>query len=105
GTLIRTELQQPRERFQHLHRDPDIAALLQPGVPGHAHADQFCHLLAPQPRCPPPGPSGQAELCWEDTSSMRSEEVGEFRPPLRLRRIPLCHTAILRVTWYWLILG
>ena len=76
-----------------------VAESGQPSVPGHAHANQCCHVVA-QPRRPPLDPSGYAELCREDAGPMRSEEVGEFRSPLRLCWILLCHTASLRVLWY-----
>ncbi len=53
--LVRIEQQRPRDRVQHLRRGVDVAALLQPGVPGDADAGERGDLLAAQAGRTAPG--------------------------------------------------
>ena len=77
GALGRRELQRPRHRRQRLRRGRDVAALLQPGVPGDAEAAALRHLLAPQAGRAAALAGRQAEAGGRQARAMGTQELAQ----------------------------
>ena len=73
------------ERLEHVERGAHVAALLEPRVPGGAHARELRDLLAPQARCAAPAAARQPHVLGLECSPALAQEVGE----LLARRSPL----------------
>ena len=56
------EAQDAGERVEHLRRRLDVAALLEPRVPGQPDPGELGDLLAPQARRAPPAVRGKADV-------------------------------------------
>jgi hypothetical protein len=69
------------QRVEHLHARVDLAALLQPRVPGDADARKQRQLLAAQPGRAPPRPAGHAEVLGRQLRPPGSQELAQFLAP------------------------
>src|SRR5262249_35882491 len=65
--------------FQEMRRDLDVAALLEPRVPGDADPGELRDLLAPQPRSAAARSGDQADVERGHAGAPPLEEVGEVR--------------------------
>ena len=78
-----------RDGVEHLLRRVDVAALLEPRVPGHADARELRDLLAPQARRPAPSARGQADVARVDALPPAAQERAERVAPQRRRGLGL----------------
>ncbi len=77
-TLGLGQAQHPADRVEHLGRDLDVAALLEPGVPGHADPGQHGDLLTPQTRCPAPAHRRHADVTGREPRPAGAQKVAEL---------------------------
>jgi hypothetical protein len=75
------EPERPGQRVEHLHARVDLAALLQPRVPGDADARQQRQLLTAQPGRAPPRPAGQAEVLRRQLRPSGAQELAQLLAP------------------------
>jgi hypothetical protein len=75
---VPVELQGPRDRVQDLRGRVDVAALLEPRVPGDADACELRDLLAPQARGTPTPREAQSDVLGPDTLASAAEERREL---------------------------
>jgi hypothetical protein len=75
------EPERPGQRVEHLHARVDLAALLQPRVPGDADTRQQRQFLAAQPGRAPPRPARQAEVLGRQLRPPGLEELAQFLSP------------------------
>ena len=75
---MRVEPQGAGDRFEYLLGGIDVAALLQPGVPGHPDPGELSDLLAAQTRRAPPPGLWQADLFGRDALTTAAQERGQF---------------------------
>ena len=76
--LVRVEQQRPRDRVEHLRGGVDVAALLEPGVPGHADPGERGDLLAAQAGRAAPRGRRQADLLGRDPLAPAAQEAGQL---------------------------
>ena len=94
--LGRVEQQGARHRAEHLGAGVDLAALLQPRVPGHPDAGQLRDLLPAQAGGAAPDAGREPGLLGADPLAPAAQEGGEFGPPLLpVGRGHHAHTPIL----------
>ena len=84
ASLDRFQLQDAGDGAQHLRRDADVAALLQPRVPGDAHAGQLGHLLPAQAGRAAAEAVGEADGRRADAGPPVAEEAGQLGQPVGL---------------------
>ena len=82
GALRGAELEGAREPRKRRRRHGDVAALLEPGVPGHAQSAELGGFLAPQPGRATPAARGQPERPGRELLPLRPDEIAE--PPFAL---------------------
>jgi hypothetical protein len=75
------EPERPGQRVEHLHARVDLAALLQPRVPGDADTRQQRQFLAAQPGRAPPRPARQAEVLGRQLRPPGAQELAQFLAP------------------------
>ena len=78
--LLRVEKQRPRDRVEHLHGRVDVAALLEPRVPGDADPGELCHLFAAETGRAAPPRRTQAHLLGRDPLPAAAQERGQLAP-------------------------
>src|SRR4051812_5879454 len=78
--LVRVEGQRARDRVEHLLRDADVAALLEPRVPGHPDAGECRDLFAAQSRRTAATARRQADLLGRDPFPPAAQEPGQLAP-------------------------
>ena len=82
--LTYVEEQRARNRIEHLRRRVDVAALLEPRVPRHAHAGELRHelrhLLAAKTGCAPPPGRPQPDLLGRDPLATGAQERSQLVP-------------------------
>src|SRR4051794_25070761 len=78
--LVRVEAQRAGDRVEHLLGDADVAALLEPGVPGHADARERRDLFPAQPRRTATTARRQADLLGRDPLPPTAQEPGQLAP-------------------------
>ena len=64
-------------------RGPDVAALLEPRVPGGAHAGELRDLLAAQPGRAPAAAVRQADVLGLQAGAALAQEIRELVAPTR----------------------
>src|SRR5690606_30445550 len=79
-TFGRIELQGPGQVLQERSGNADLAALLEPGVPGQPDPGQRGHLFAPKPGGTPAPARGEPDLLGRDALAPTAQEVGQLRP-------------------------
>jgi len=79
--LVRVEPQRPRDRIQDLRRGVDVAALLEPCVPGDADPGELGDLLPAEPRRAASSRRSQSDLLRSDALAATPEERGELLAP------------------------
>jgi hypothetical protein len=67
--FLRIQLQDGREAFQNLIRNLNVPALLKPGVPGNAHANQLGKLFSSEATRSSSLKRRQTKLFWMQTST------------------------------------
>src|SRR4051812_12064336 len=72
------QLQTPREPIEKVIGDLDIAALLEPCVPGQPDARQSGDFLAAQPLGPPPPGGRKSEIGGRRALAAEPHELGQF---------------------------
>ena len=78
GVLVLVEAQRARDGLQDLLGRVDVAALLEPRVPGDADSGELRDLLAAQPRRPAPPDQRQADLLGRDPRATAAQEVRQL---------------------------
>jgi len=73
--------QRPGHRVEHLHARVDLAALLEPRVPGDTDPREQRHLLASKSGRTPPRPARHADIFWGQPCPAHLEETAELLPP------------------------
>src|SRR5262249_35851142 len=76
--LVRVEEQRPGDGLEHLRGSVDVAALLEPRVPGDPDPGELRHLLAPQARSTAAPRGRQTHLIRRDPLPAPAEERGEL---------------------------
>ena len=74
------QAQRAGERLEHLQRGADVAALLEPRVPGGAHAGEVGDLLAAQPGRAAAAAAGEAHILGLEVRAALAQEVGQLGP-------------------------
>ena len=69
-------------RVKDLHAGVDLAALLEPGVPGNAHSGQQRDLLAAKPGRAPPRAPRHTEITRAEPGPACLQELTKLGPPL-----------------------
>ena len=87
--------QRPRQRVEHLRARVDLAALLEPGVPGDADAREQRQFLPAQPGRAPPRPVGQAEVGGRQLRPPCLEKLPQLLAPPILRDLAAATCACL----------
>src|ERR1700722_6216124 len=80
--LDAVEPERAGHRVKDLRAGVNLPALLEPGVPGDAHAGQERGLFAAQPGRAPPRTPRQAEVTGAEPGAARLQELAKLRPPL-----------------------
>ncbi len=80
GALGRGQLQRAGQAGERRRRRRDVAPLLEPGVPGGAHAAGLGDLLAAQPRRAAARAAGQPEAGRRQARALGPEEIPEHAP-------------------------
>lgn len=80
GALGAIKSQRRRQPPQRAHRDRNIAALFDPGVPCRAEPAELGHLFAPQPRRAAPLAGRQANRGGRYAFALRPDEIAKSAP-------------------------
>jgi len=84
--LLGAEPERTRDRVERVGRRADVSTLLEPRVPGDAHAGELRDLLAAQARRAPPATAGrQPDLRRRQLAAPVAQELGERGPAARAR--------------------
>src|SRR5262245_39788473 len=78
GTLGAAEAQRTGQAFQKRRRNPDVASLFEPRVPGEADACENCHVFPSQAAAATVACRRQSDLRRRQARPAGLEEVGKF---------------------------
>jgi hypothetical protein len=76
--LVRVELKRPRDRIQYLGRRIDVAALLEPRVPGDADPGELGDFLATEPRRATPPSWTESDLLGSEPLPAAAQERAQL---------------------------